>query len=593
MQEIAAARAAAATRAGEISIVRANQARSTEQYDIQLAALHKAMAESAAMHKEEVQAARAEGRRIATENAFLKHDLMEEARQRNIQKPKGKSIGREPPVTPKKTKGLLFRDGFDDDEILAVSPSRSAEGRPRRGAPMVPGKRRKREDEDGHVHSLQLSQEAAAMEEPDQEMRDRDVVEQADKRTLVRQVADSNVLYMKRILNHRTRPYMQRDMEVMGSLAFPSEPQRMLSSIVLEKMTSAHSGNCLVSHGEAIASMWSRSLKEKFFKPVPIFVSNVKLILAINGPSCAPKLVGHIVPVLQDSAEVNGVRRFHYSPTLLGAIRQIPQSELQPEVESTAALRLLRDVACACLHIDGAMEDFWRQIRYNFILMTLNCSQPIQDITLSLDLLMTSIRRDSFGPILDTEENQRANEAYIVDRAASLLSEQLLVDEGRESYVPFEICDMRLQVIAFLSAVAFGNAACATTHGSFVIADHPTVLARLVRAMHDEVDALSSCPPEQDLRSSLVNGLMRLIYGVLQNSGSGVVDLQTKLRRVAGAKQKFLVVLTRLAFSDGLILEAAITDATVEMAHEILDSVVNPQEAEALLDAFPSVQSPG
>ena len=299
------------------------------------------------------------------------------------------------------------------------------------------------------------------------------------------------------------------------------------------------------------------------------------------------------MPVLQESAEVNGVRRFHYSPVSrqsLGQIRQVPQSELHPEVESTGALDLLQDIACACLHLETAMEDFWRQIRYDFILMTLNCSQPIQDIILSLNLLMTSIRTSSFGPILDTEQNQRANEAYIVDRAANLLSEGLHVDEGREPYTPFEICNMRLEVLAFLTSVAFGHIVCATTYGSSVIADHPTVLARLFRAMHDELDALYSYPPERDMHSSMVNGLMRLIYGVMHIHGDSV-DLQPKLRRVAGGKQKFLVVLTRLAFSDGPILEADITDDTVEMAHEILDGAVNPQEAEALLDAFPSAQS--
>ena len=590
MRELAAAKAAAATRAGEISIVRANHTRSSYQYDSQLAALRKAMAEKAARHKEELEAARAEGRRLATENAFLKHDLAEDSHQSNNNwMAKGKA--REPPVTPKKTKGLPFRDGFDDDEILMVSPTKSAERRVKRAV----GKRKRQESQDvsSPFHSLQLSEETAPVEGSPGRVSDH-IMEVAGKNVVApfQPVEDPNVRFMKRILTHRTRPYEQRDMEVMASLAFPSEPQRMLSSIVLEKMASINSDSFLVDHGQVIASMWSRALKEKFFKPVRLFESNVKLILAMDGISCASELIEHLVPVLQESAEVNGVRRFHYSPVSrqsLGQIRQVPRSELEQEVESTGALRLLHDIACACLHAERAMEDFWRRIRYDFILMTLNCSQPIEDIVLSLNILMTSIRRDSFGPILDTEQDQRANESYIVDRAANLLSEGLLVDEGREPYTAFEICNMRLEVLAFLTAVAFGHVACATTQGSSVIADHPTVLARLVRAMHDELDALYSYPPERAMHSSLVNGLMRLIYGVMHSCKG--VDLQSKLRRVAGGKQKFLVVLTRLASTDGLILEADITDETAEMAHEILDGAVNPQEAEALRDAFPSAQS--
>lgn len=234
------------------------------------------------------------------------------------------------------------------------------------------------------------------------------------------------------------------------------------------------------------------------------------------------------------------------------------------------------------------MERFWRHMRYDFVLMMLNCSQPIRDITLMLNLLSTSIRAESFGSVQETQQDQLANENYIVDRVANLLSETPQPDEGQPPYTAADICSMRLQAMYFLTSVAFNPVAPASEHGSSVIAQHPTVLARMIRAMHDELDALYTYPPERDLHATMVNGLMRLVYGVIRRHKN--VDLQSKLCRVAGGKQKFLVVLTRLAFSEGPILEGGIDDETVEMAHEILDDAVTPQEAEALLEAFPSAK---
>ncbi|KAK5674298.1 hypothetical protein LTS12_029621, partial [Elasticomyces elasticus] len=248
-------------------------------------------------------------------------------------------------------------------------------------------------------------------------------------------------------------------------------------------------------------------------------------------------------------------------------------------------MSLLYRVASGCLHLERALEKFWRLIRWDFVLMMLNTAQPIQDIILAMNLLVTSIRGNSFGPIHETEAEQLANENYIVDRVANLLSEMPQVDEGEAPYMKVEICNMRLEALSLLMAIAFQPMDPSNKHGSSVIASHPTALARLIRAMHDELNALYSYPPERDLHASLVNGLMRLVYGVMKRHEG--VDLQSKLGKVAGGQQKFLVVLTRLAFSEGPILEDGIEDETVEMAHGILDDAVNPQEAEALLDAFP------
>ncbi|KAB8268919.1 hypothetical protein BDV30DRAFT_217584 [Aspergillus minisclerotigenes] len=586
-EELAAARSMAETKAGEIAIIRSNQAKLAENYERQVAALRKAMAEEIARHKEEVEAARAEGKMLATENAFLKQDLAEESMRISNLKAKGRAEEKPAPGTPKKHKALPFRDGFDDDEILAVSPSKST--RYKRMSPTVGGKRKRRLSEDSPI-PLELSPQPEPMhvETAVDDMSDDALDEAIPNRTA--HVDDQSSQLVKRLLNHRTFPNENSDIEVMARLTFPSEPQRTLSSILLEEVANLDIGSYLLEYARAIISLWSRALREKFFEPVPIFMGIMRHVLALDAPSSASKLIEHLVPLLQESGEVNGIPRFKHSPVSrqnFGQVRQTPLSELQPLVNSTEALGLLYQMACSCLHIDRVLEQFWRYMRYDFILMMLNCSQSISDIILTLNLLSTSIRIESFGSVQDTEQDQIANENYIVDRVANLLSEIPQVDEGQPPYMASEICDMRLEALSLLTSVAFNQEAPTSTHGSMVIASHSTALARLIRAMHDELDALYASPPEKELHAELVNGLMRLVYGVIRRHPEHV-DLQSKLSRVAGGKQKFLVVLTRLAFSEGQILEAGIEDETVEMAHEILDDAVNPQEAEALLEAFPS-----
>ncbi|KAF7173242.1 hypothetical protein CNMCM6106_007346 [Aspergillus hiratsukae] len=587
-EELAAAKSLAATKAGEIAIIRANQVKLVENYDRQLAALRKAMAEETAKHKEEVEAARAEGKLLATENAFLKQDLAEETMRINNMKAKSRAEDKAPPETPRKTRVLPFRDGFDDDEIMAISPSKSTKSK--RTTPTGPGKKRRKLDP-GSPTPLPLSQPAELVAEPPEDLLDDAMMDDAMAEEPVPQKEDRNAQFMKSILNHKTYPNEECDIEVLSQLAFPSDPRRKLSTIVLEETAKLHSGNYVVEYAQVIASLWSRALKERFFKPVPMFLEITHQLLTLDAPSCVPDMIDHLVPVLQESGDINGIPRFKNSPVSrqnLGQVRQTPLSQLEALVDSTEALSLLYRMAYFCIHMERTMEKFWRYMRYDFVLMMLNCSQPIRDITLMLNLLSTSIRAESFGSVQETPQDQLANENYIVDRVANLLSETPQPDEGQPPYTATDICGMRLQAMYFLTSVAFNPVAPASEHGSSVIAQHPTVLARMIRAMHDELDALYTYPPERDLHASMVNGLMRLVYGVIRRHKN--VDLQSKLCRVAGGKQKFLVVLTRLAFSEGPILEGGIDDETVEMAHEILDDAVNPQEAEALLEAFPSAK---
>lgn len=131
-------------------------------------ALQKLHADEAARQRIEVEKARAELQKIATEKDFLENDLAEGTKQiRNLQRAikkvgdKGsetKARGKEnQPVTPKKTKILAHADGFDDEDIQPMSPSRLVI-RSKGNTPKAGAKRKRKPTEASPVKPLELTQ---------------------------------------------------------------------------------------------------------------------------------------------------------------------------------------------------------------------------------------------------------------------------------------------------------------------------------------------------------------------------------------------------------------------------------------------------
>ncbi|CAG7926675.1 unnamed protein product [Penicillium olsonii] len=585
IRELAEARMQVETKTGEISIIRRKQATMTQDYDRQLATLRKSMADEMAKHKQDVEAAMSEGKVLATENVFLQHELADEAYQHRSYKSKQRAE-RPAPETPRKSRVLPFRDGFDDDEIAMVSPSKSA-ARSKRATPTVPGKRKRQLSQDGAV-PLQLSPAGGELVMTDAPA-DVSEVEVAEVKRKAAE-ASRHQRFMMQLLSHRAIVGEETDFEAMVKLAFPSEPQIPMSSIIMDAMTHVDPSSYILEYTLTIASMWQRAINEKFYEPIPRFEAIIRYSL-MSDDTPLPELITPLVGVLQDAVEINAVPRFKYAPASRDkrVSRQTPQSDLQPLVNSTAAMRLLYQIACGVLHVRSAMETYWQNIRISFILVMLHPSHPLSDIVLLMNLLSTSIRSNSFGPIRSSDQDQLDVQKWIVDRLTHMLSEPAIPDEGVDPYTPYDICAMRLEVLLLLESLAFNPMAPSQGqgHASTILALHPNALARLFRSLHDELDALYSSPPEADLRVALVNGLMRLIFGVMRQHGSSI-NMQEKLACVPGSKQKHLVVLTRLAFCDGTVLEAGIDDDTVDMAHELLEEWTNPQEADSLAEVFSS-----
>ena len=66
--------------------------------------------------------------------------------------------------------------------------------------------------------------------------------------------------------------------------------------------------------------------------------------------------------------------------------------------------------------------------------------------------------------------------------------------------------------------------------------------------------------------------------------------MQEKLRVIPGGPDKYLIGLTRLAFSEGIFFEQGIANDVVDCAHQMLEDSVTPEKAEALLEAFSSAR---
>ena len=147
---------------GEIAIIRANQTKLEREHTERVRFLQKSKVEEATQLKAEVEKVRAEQKRVITEKEFLENEIVQENQQiKNLQKAVNQSkktfthLSEGAPVTPKKNKLLPYGDGFDDDEIPAVSPAKAAT-RPKAVTPRAKAKRKRKTAEGSPTKALPL-----------------------------------------------------------------------------------------------------------------------------------------------------------------------------------------------------------------------------------------------------------------------------------------------------------------------------------------------------------------------------------------------------------------------------------------------------
>ena len=349
---------------GEIAIVRSNQSKESKIHQRELAALRKSHQEDAAKYKAEIEAANEESRRIISEKQFIERELEEEegktkALQRSLKEREKGAPANAQAITPQKAKVRPLGDGFDDGEIMAISPVKSGRAS-RNGTPTAGGKRkRKIENASPMAPLVLLSSNPKARNNP------QPAPPPVKAPPVIRKdpIAEKNLRFIQRIFNHPVPAGPERIIEKFTQFAFPSETSRPFSTIVLEATAGLSGENIPSDLLQVFVSLWAQALKQKYYKPIPVLVDIVQFIIALDSSVVTLKVITSLLPVLQSSAEINGMIHFHNSPAAhqnLNTSKQKAKAELNEDVDGTACLDILYSIACASLHDEEKIDRFWR-----------------------------------------------------------------------------------------------------------------------------------------------------------------------------------------------------------------------------------------
>ncbi|CAI6334145.1 unnamed protein product [Periconia digitata] len=288
-------------------------------------------------------------------------------------------------------------------------------------------------------------------------------------------------------------------------------------------------------------------------------------------------------PVLEAASRLEARVAALYSPA---------QRTIADSIDLESCLQLLYLVATSCVSssLEEPLARFWRAMPHKYVLLLLHRNQPLAQMNLMLRILATSAMPNSLGPTgihaRDEAQDQAAVEAAVISRLTNLLGEAIepIPDPQLPSPEPIAegpIWKLRLRVLDVLTQFSM------TAHGCARLASDHYCIGRLVKYLDHCVASLYARPlsPTQRDKVASINATMKLVHYV---SSNGATPIKNKLK---GVEHAYHVVLTRITFSDRLVLEEGIESQVIDMAHEILDENVGPEEGEQLLEVFPSANS--
>lgn len=575
---------------GEISIVRSNQEKITKQYEARLSVMQRLHADEAAKHRAEVEASRKEREKMETDNRFLQHDLAQESeRVKRVTGPK-KPSQRE---TPRKNKRAVLGDGFDDHELQA-SPSRTRD-KSRDHTPKL-GAKRKRTANDSPVAALSFTQ-------PPQPVLRQESTEQ----TMVSfdgPVAETTVgpkddryEFMQLVLNHLSPDSDRRTIEVLTGFHFPSKPSTSLSTIFLDAISFASTSedeNMALPVSRALLDLWHRCLEEQYMDSFYLLVDMLHLVLQDQLLSIQASLIEQAIPLCSRSIDLISVPlgRASRNASFAASLDREALDKLATDLDVDGIIDLLAQLCQAASLSSERNETFWRTIEFTFVMLTLNKAQPVHQIITVLRMLTTSARSTTFSVIVDDPIKQFEQEKQMVDRLTNLLFEKPDTPNDGSPYSEEEVLEMRVEVLKVLREM------CQTDHGTLLLMQHRSAIGRLIRFLDAQVTMLYRTRPSlgfkkahevertaHDWMVEIVNLTTRLLYHVLRAFDDPPAAVQ-KLHAVHGGYHKFLVSLTRIAFSEQLVFEAGIEDEAAEAAHNILDNILGPEDGEAVMKAM-------
>jgi hypothetical protein len=598
------------TKSGEADTLRRRHDAESRKYERQLADQQQSHSIELARLRAEMEKLRREKESVQTDNMFNQHEAREIGMARRtgknmVSRPKTNApVTVSPAGTPKKGQKIRgpLGDGFDDDDIVMASPSKQRD-RQKNATPKQAGKRKRTVTDQSPIPllALQLSEPRSrpkAQEPPP-------VVEAKIDAALLQHFRrdDRRFTFLHRLLSYPSSNGTDRILEALTLHAFPSQPSKKLSSIVYDGLATATTPNVRdlalrICH--IFLDLWKRCRNEKYYAPTPLILDALHFILACEPVETAVQITGRVVPLIIayvdlvadpiSKAAKGGEKTVAdlYSPR---------QREIASCIDVEDCLELLYLIASSCVSSTDAdaIGRMWQAIPSTFAIMLLVKEQPQPQITLMLHILGTSALPASVGPITvadSDQESQANNEDALINRLTNLFTEiprpvpdpsasPTATDEVSE----VDIWDLRLSVLSTLTQFSIPE------YGSSRLAQNKLCIGRLIKYLDHCITSLYRYPvsPTQDRKVDSINATMKLIYRIATSSPN--FDIKAKLVNTLGGQHAYLVALTRLAFSEGLVLEAGIEDEVVNMAHDILDEGLSMEEGDAFGKVFSSGSS--
>jgi hypothetical protein len=289
------AKETAMTKTGETSIIRSKLAQTEKEHARHVTALQQNQADATAKYTRELQDIRQEKERVLSEVKFLKQEVeMDAIRLKPSTRavktsgqdfgPQGMPIRRSrssssPFSTPKKAKSMAFRDGFDDEEITYVSPTKKSADRRKGSLPQLVDQRKRKRGPESPSGPLQLSRNFSEGDVDDREAYyAAKLSETQDASTASGKIevskhffnyakAYSLLEFVQAILNHKISNNSARTLEELACYRLPSRPSQTLAGKILDIVSVLQSKDiALFSSGfcEELIKLWQVCLEEKY-----------------------------------------------------------------------------------------------------------------------------------------------------------------------------------------------------------------------------------------------------------------------------------------------------------------------------------------
>lgn len=624
-------------KSGEVSLVRSNAERSAKEHEAALTALRLQAQEQAAKQQKAIEDAKKAEQARASELEFAKRDVAEEARKvkelerkRLSEKTNTTSVPLKDggPGTPTKaSRQTSFRDGFNDDEIQFVSPSKLKAAKSAQSSPRKI--KRKRKAVDSPAQALEVEQDPII---PSDKLAAGQELVLLQEQVARLRVPDERLEFLETILDHKGDNRHLKTMEEFAKFSFLHTPTESFTSIILGRLPAITQKHHIPSSTEdpfsvevvnLFVDLWAECKGQNYFEPLPLLIDIITYALEVRTSEIAPRILSHLLPIAQETALLIANPLFRHKP---------PPTFAQ-HIDVMRVLELLHLVLVGCLAADTGepphhargttnVYEFWKHIRIEFVLTMLSLRQPMEQFGMVCRMLSLSVRHSSpgavnwkeggFGPI--QEDGVEDVSAGLLDRMSYLLTEvpsSLQVkktgstgktkDAGKgKSKSSNELARLRLQILITLRDFSMVKT------GARHIVEHKMVVARVATCLSSTLDSLYSYPSHHRVLAAIVNMSVSILHYLVFAFPD--LDIRQKLSVVQGGFARYQLTMARINAAERAkhsddeetqdsqggktdkrrnVLLGRVKEETMDMAQKLLEECVTMEEGEEMEAVFP------